>query len=208
MGMNARCFLLDDTGKHENYLRRYVSVSGIPCPLSPGKYSYHQARAFLTVTKSETTVQLVERSSELWPKVCGCGYEFKLTDEWQVFHDRIYVRRDTSEEMTLTKAPPGAMWFADWMVRGEDQNWWRGPDGHCLMVRGFYGQDFCPDQRASNCTLPTDDKHKCWVRVGEVPNINIGKVGGPTCGAGAGSFYFGPNREWHGFLESGELVQR
>ncbi len=58
------------------------------------------------------------------------------------------------------------------------------------------------DSRASNCSMPYDYEHRCWVRTGEPPNVTAGKDG-PTCSAGAGSIQA---HEWHGFLLNGELA--
>jgi len=55
------------------------------------------------------------------------------------------------------------------------------------------------DSRASNCTLPDDNVHKCWVRHGEAPNFTVDK-NGATCAAGAGSIQ---TSNWHGFLRNG-----
>lgn len=209
MPMNAKCFLLESTNQIQRYLRRYSGAK--PCPLEPGKYSCHDAKVPLDVVHEDRYAERASKLNPDWPQLCACGYEFEDADEWQTFTEHVYRRADNGVATTLRDAEPGAMWFADWMIHRPDQRWFVGPDGHCLMIRGFYGGDFCPDQRASNCTLPGDDEHKCWVRVGDVPNITIGKTG-RTCGAGAGSFYFGKNPDgsfrWHGFCENGELVQR
>jgi hypothetical protein len=55
--------------------------------------------------------------------------------------------------------------------------------------------------QASNCTLPGDKKHHCWIRHGEVPNLTVDKAG-VTCAAGAGSIQAG---DYHGFLRNGEF---
>jgi len=60
------------------------------------------------------------------------------------------------------------------------------------------------DSRAGNCALKDDRLHRCWVRTGEPPDVTVGKSGGPTCAAGAGSIQGG---DWHGFLRNGELVR-
>ena len=114
--------------------------------------------------------------------------------------DRIYRRTDTGEEMTLSEATPGAMWYADWMLElGHDE--WVGPDGHSLVVKCPNGTDWAIDSRASNCTLPNDSKHKCWIRHGTPPNITVDK-NGLTCAAGAGSIQAG---DYHGFLRAGQF---
>lgn len=111
---------------------------------------------------------------------------------------------------------PGAMWYADWLVNepgtkfvrkddnGNDveipQPWGNGPDGKVLMVL-TPGGSWIIDSRASNCTMPTDNEHRCWIRTGIPPLISVHK-NGLTCGAGAGSIQCG---NYHGFLRSGFL---
>lgn len=58
------------------------------------------------------------------------------------------------------------------------------------------------DSRASNCGLPFDYEHRCWVRHGDPPLITVDKAG-KTCSAGAGSIQCG---SYHGFLRNGELT--
>lgn len=62
------------------------------------------------------------------------------------------------------------------------------------------------DYRASNCTMPEDKNHRCWVRHGTVGDRLTVDKEGLTCKAGAGSFFMGPNDEWHGFLKNGKLT--
>lgn len=62
------------------------------------------------------------------------------------------------------------------------------------------------ENRASNCTKPEDKDHRCWVRHGTVGDKLTVDKQGLTCAAGAGSFFMGPNNEWHGFLRDGKLT--
>lgn len=78
-----------------------------------------------------------------------------------------------------------------------------GADGHCYVCRMPGGHDWMIDGRASNCTMPEDKEHKCWVRKGVAPNFTVGKEG-KTCAAGAGSIQV-PG--WHGFLRNGVLEE-
>jgi hypothetical protein len=73
--------------------------------------------------------------------------------------------------------------------------------GHAREKVADYVDRMNPE-RASNCTMPNDMLHRCWVRHGNPPMITVDK-NGPTCGAGAGSILSG---NWHGFLRNGELV--
>lgn len=98
------------------------------------------------------------------------------------------------------QAPAGAMFFVSFS------------SGHCSVHEPPCSQHLhcvTPDKhwwdidsRANNCTMPTDKKHRCWVRHGEPPQITVDK-NGLTCAAGAGSIQTG---SWHGFLRNGQLV--
>lgn len=137
----------------------------------------------------------VEHTDPRWPKQCKCGYVFTEDDNWQVFTDRIYVGPD-GVEYSIRNPPSGALWWAEWL---EDMpKWWKGPDGRVLMAK-TPGGEWCIDSRASNCTLPNDDEHRCWIRHGIPPEITVDK-NGKTCAAGGGSIVSG---NYHGFLTNG-----
>jgi hypothetical protein len=91
------------------------------------------------------------------------------------------------------------MWDAWWMPGS-----WRGSDGIALMVRCPNGSDWHVDGRASNCTLPDDRVHKCWVRHGDPRGCRVTvDKNGNTCAAGGGSIIAG---DYHGFLVDGVLT--
>lgn len=120
---------------------------------------------------------------------------------------------ETGQEVTSTELPIGALYAID---RDKDvgPNGWppAGSDGlsiACVTI-GNSGPDsrhhWYIDYRASNCTMPNDKDHRCWVREGTFgQKLTVGK-NGKTCGAGAGSFFM-DNMHWHGFLRNGVLVQ-
>lgn len=196
------CFLLVPTGRTKRFLRRYEgrpwASSYISCP----GFGYHDAKVGLDVVEGPFAITdvlppEVAADDPRWPTKCEhCDYQFKDADVRQLFAHSIYRREDTGEEMGLQDAPPGAMWWAPWM-----EQFCKGPDGKCLVVK-TPGGDWMVDSRASNCTMPDDDVHKCWVRHGEAPRVTVDKDGS-TCGAGAGSIICGT---WHGFLRDGSLV--
>jgi hypothetical protein len=97
----------------------------------------------------------------------------------------------------------GAMWRAVWYWK--NAAWDNETEPH-LIVRCPNGaestRDWDIDSRCSNCGLPGDHLHRCWVRHGEPPNLTVDKAG-VTCNAGAGSIAL---PHWHGFLRNGELV--
>ena len=90
------------------------------------------------------------------------------------------------------KLEPGCMYW-------NDNGYYDTPH---LQVICPNGQGWDIDSRASNCTLPNDNEHKCWIRHGEPPNITVDK-NGKTCSAGAGSIQAG---NYHGFLINGEFT--
>ena len=129
------------------------------------------------------------------PCECGCG-------EMLGGERKLYRRSDTGELVTLAEAPAGAMWDLSWYAGTPYHR--PGPDGIHLAVR-TPGGTWDVESRASNCTMPNDDVHRCWVRHGDPrrpETVHVDKSG-VTCGAGAGSILRGG---YHGFLHNGELT--
>lgn len=111
---------------------------------------------------------------------------------------------------------PGSLYYADWIPHterpdGQQECWtttnsdgtihsrgWTNCTGRHLMGVCPNGSMWDIDGRASNCTLPDDTLHRCWVRSGE-PEAGLVVVSkdGLTCSAGAGSIAAG---DYHGFL--------
>jgi hypothetical protein len=214
--VTVTCFWLEPTDLTQVGLRRYRSSGSEPkneCPREGG-WGYHGALVILgqaPVVWSDTRPEghshwfresddrygvagfaYPGRDDPRWPSRCECGYEFTDDDAWQEWEDRLYRRSDTGELVTLRDAPDGAMWDAGWYP-------WKGPDGRSLVMKCPGGSDWTIDGRASNCTLPGDNEHRCWVRHGDVPQITVDK-NGLTCAAGAGSIQAG---NYHGFLRNG-----
>lgn len=136
-----------------------------------------------------------------WPTRCQqCGELLPENALRQVWADVLYSGAPDGELYTLRDAPVGAMWNAWWHLETPA---WRGSDGLSLMVK-TPGGDWHVDGRASNCTLPKDDGHKCWVRHGDprTEPVTVDKRG-RTCAAGAGSIQAG---SYHGFLRDGKLT--
>jgi hypothetical protein len=90
------------------------------------------------------------------------------------------------------------MYYASWLPK--DMYWDNKTDEHLMVITP--GGEWCIDSRASNCTLPNDRLHRCWVRHGEPPNITVDKAG-HTCSAGGGSIISG---NYHGFLRNGQFT--
>jgi hypothetical protein len=126
----------------------------------------------------------------------------------------IFRNMQTGEECVAAALPIGALYAIE---RASDAalNGWPPAAPHdglsiaCVCI-GNSGPDsrhhWYIDHRASNCTMPGDKDHRCWVREGTVGGkLTVGK-NGKTCAAGAGSFFMDAQR-WHGFLRNGVLVQ-
>lgn len=191
--------MLTPTGRVDRRLRRYWSegkTSGESvCPIYG---SYHNAEFMLDVVPDSGQASSEDawpKDDSRWPTCCDCGREFPDSAAKQLFVEHLW-KRDTGEEMRLRDAPPGAMYDADWMHDLPERC---GPDGRCLMVVCPGGRTWQIDGRASNCTMPNDNEHKCWCRHGEPPNLTVDK-NGKTCAAGAGSIQAG---DYHGFLVNG-----
>lgn len=193
-----RCFMVEQTGKSRVWWRRYRSSTRETCPST---LSYCNAKIHAGDVDGEVPSRSLREGDEepgaAWPDKCeACGYIFAPEDERHVFTQTLYREVGTTGPVfALRDAPPGAMWYADWMSAFRT-----GPDGRNLVVM-TPGGEWMIDRRASNCTKPDDDVHRCWVRTGTPPNVTVGK-GGVTCSAGAGSIMI---RGYHGFLRNGYL---
>lgn len=193
-------FFIEPTGRDRVWLRRYES--GSTCPGG----EYHQAMTPIGEEACSTRALGDDHPHDdpLWPAFCEkCGHPFSDNDKWQRFRRSLYRRIDTGEEMTLDNAPVGVVWNADWALERRTEGFYVGPDGRCLVVK-TPGGDWMIDSRASNCTMPEDNTHKCWVRHGrpEDGTLHVDKKG-HTCAAGAGSIVCGA---YHGFLHNGKLT--
>lgn len=204
--MNIKCFMLEPVDSHARSLRRYATVTDTPCTVPGYEKWYHNAMVPIEDGQGDgLSGDIFPHDDPRWPKQCACGYVFKDSDNWQLFTNQHYKRMDTGELVTLRNAPVGAMWYADWMSDRRQESkvtdrTYLGPDDKCLVVM-TPGGEWMIDSRASNCTMPDDKMHKCWVRHGTPPDVHVDK-NGLTCAAGAGSIMAG---SYHGFLHNGYL---
>lgn len=212
--MAVQCYMLDRLNYVVPKLNTYTWTSEARCPNqeNAGHWAsvsldrlYDEVKYGYSITRDDS--ELLHDPQTRWPVICEyCNAPIDpLFAHHQVHHERIWVRRDTQEEIFLHDAPAGAMWFAPWF-----DDTWKPQLDHVLCVRTPGRQaEWIVDSQASNCTLPDDkhmEQHHCWVISGttaDLPNITVGK-GGPTCSAGAGSVQ---THSWHGFLRDGWLVE-
>lgn len=205
--MGVQTFWLEKTDQVAVGLRRYTDGGEhyhsalVYTGLEPARYEESQGHRYLAEQPE------LDHADPRWPSVCeDCAYEFADGDRWQMWQEQVYRRTDTGGLRVLHRhgfpeaptAEPGACWDAWWMPFS------KGPDGLHLMVRCPDGDDWHVDSRASNCTLPDDKEHRCWVRHGDPRECRVTvDKNGLTCQAGAGSIQ---TRHWHGFLREGQLV--
>lgn len=205
-----KCFWIEPTQRMARYLRCYQSGECIHCDVP-----YHNVMvriedddAVHEMSHGHSVVRpasgIAKPEDHRWPQFCKCGLPFTERDR-QLFCDRIYFNPETGEEWPLREAPVGAVWNAEWLAElsKEPNTLYAGPDGMSLHVRTPDG-DWCIDGRASNCTMPNEPTHKCWIRHGSPKDgtLHVDK-NGHTCGAGAGSIAL---PRYHGFLHQGYLV--
>ena len=220
----APVFWLTRLDTIEHSLRRYTFSGSDKPPCADGS-TYHDASVFVGIEPARYTEREDGRmflalrddtphDDPQWPTHCArCPYEFTDDDQWQDFQDQIYATPSGAtyrlpgrmssllNSSPVTDAPPGAMWDAWWM--GEFS---RGPDGICLCVCLPNSSTWMVDSRASNCTMPDDNAHKCWCRHGDPrtePHLLTVDKNGVTCAAGAGSIQAD---DYHGFLTNGQLT--
>ncbi len=213
-----KVFWIEPTDRERQWLRRFqFSTKRICAKASYGcdaMFEIGEADILYSPEGYIEARKVPSRSDPRWPKACAaCGTPFTEDDEYQLHGKQIYVRPDTGDRYTLREAPPGACWDAWWVhhrSRGEQAQVpgcgsWIGPDGRSLVVKCPDGHEWSIDARASNCTMPDDNTHHCWVRHGkpEDGTLHVDK-NGKTCAAGAGSIMTG---KWHGFLRNGYLVE-
>lgn len=188
-------FFCVETGDVDFYYGRMSRTGG--CLGGPG---LHSARKYLPrMRHEEQPIGWPPITDPCWPTKCDlCDFEF--TTDNSMPHsgaNHIYKRQDTGE--IVERFTVGAVYdqkgYHDYRT---------GADGRSLVCVVPGGHPWFIDGRANNCTEPTDDKHRCWVRTGkpEDGTLSVGK-GGRTCKAGAGSIDTG---QWHGFLRNGKLV--
>lgn len=193
--MTLKTFFLTESSSHRVSLRR-LGAEGQVCPKTP-----YGCRASVVVFEGEVPdphTTKVDPTPEHPTQCAECGQS--LTGNCYRDVQKLYEGCPDGKRYTLHDAPPGAMWDAHWM-----SEFFKGPDGKCLVVKCPNGREWMIDGPASNCTMPEDRVHRCWTRGGspEAGTVDVGKHYGPTCTAGGGSIQAG---DYHGFLRYGEFI--
>lgn len=141
-----------------------------------------------------------------WWEKCG-ETPWEPTDSGGRKKSTIFRCIETDVRKLARELPVGALYALD-RSHCKDLNGYppAGFDGLAIGCVCIGGHHWYIDSRASNCTMKEDRQHRCWVRHGTVGEKLTVDKDGLTCGAGAGSFFMGPNHEWHGFLRNGKLT--
>jgi hypothetical protein len=180
------CFMIEATDRQQTELRATHIV----------EKRYHQAIAVVGEGSSDEHGGVAACFPEFkddprWPVQCECGHVFLPSDNRYVDRCTLYRRIDTGEVFTLSNAPLGAMWLADWYPEKH-----RGPDGLSLIVN-TPGGHWMVDQKAPDGSG--------WTRTGTPPNVTANP-----------SILFHPHRYegdpephggYHGWLRDGRLVE-
>lgn len=205
--MGVKCFLATPIGHRGEYIALWPRNAAGTCT-GHG----HVARHNVGERTDETPPSLDAPEAHGWVGACErCGEPIP----WEAIEPcdckpGCPGRRSVSLSagtMTVFDTPdgtlgPGAMYYRE----HRDDSWctgrWTNCDGRHLHVVLPNRIDWDVDSRASNCTMPNDTTHRCWIREGDPPNVTAGK-NGHTCTAGAGSIQAG---DYHGFLQGGALT--
>lgn len=186
---------------HEIGTRIYLRIywDGTPCA---GPYSCHNAMIKLMDSSKlhDWTAggEVEDYPDDMWSTKCNdCGEPVpKEGAHRQVHQERLY-------NTASGKPEPGDLYYMEHEnKKGYCSCHWDNCDCKHLYAVLPNGHIWDIDGRASNCTMPNDKKHRCWVRHGEPPMITVDK-NGDTCSAGAGSILSG---NYHGFLRNGEFT--
>lgn len=157
--MSFICFLLEPSQWLQESVRRWHLD---PCPGS--SRGYHETVVVLGLLPSydpDSDGMVTDGEDHpAKPRTChGCGQNFGPDAPTQHLVKRLY-KSENGLLTTLSDAPPGAMWYADWYP-------WKGPDGHCLVVK-TPGGEWLPDAPS---WVGEDQKGNPWTRTGAVPHI-------------------------------------
>lgn len=207
--MGYRCFMIQPAD--ESVIEVSASIEGCAKGAFEGKHLFEAEIFRGSSLEVEARWKTDDRYGSEFMGVCRYCGERRAVYANGATAGSLWLRPDTGEMLRrVADFPIGAMWLADWYKSEERKSadgrqifgWdWDNQFEPQLCVK-TPGGDWNIDGRASNCTMPDDRLHRCWIRTGTPPNITVGK-GGHTCAAGAGSIQCG---SYHGFLRNGELT--
>lgn len=200
----TRCFFVEKVNQ------RTTIILGSPCPDHQHCWKTQDREQTTFDARRTDTGQIIATDTTYfgnlppgamyWQTFIKSSWPFpRFADDWEPIgpdvvqvrksfaeHPNSYLQGACEKDPTLPKRTPSYI-FAN------------GPH---LIVICPNGGTWNVDSRASNCTMPYDYEHRCWIRHGIPPNVTVDKNGN-TCQAGAGSIKCG---DYHGFLRNGVLT--
>jgi hypothetical protein len=137
-----------------------------------------------------------------WPTHCAyCGERAPETANRQVFPSLVY-RAPDGETIYGRAFQRGDLYPSPcWRTQAVGACEWDNCNGTHWTLILPNGHSWDMSSRASNCTMPQDRQHRCWVLHGDPPHS--ADKAGHTCAAGAGSIQSG---DFHGFYRDGEIA--
>lgn len=203
-------------------LRIYWGNMECPSCLGTGTYGYHNAQLHVADVMDPTARNVggdpEDYVDSCWPVKCDhCdaavpldGVANGISDHVprrQVFNQTLYATPDRS---WIGYPQPGDLYYATWSHWGDPSRclyWSNCAEPHLICILPN-GKTWDLMSRASNCTMPDDKQHRCWVRhgdpsKGELVTVDKNSSVRSTCAAGAGSIVSG---DYHGFLHNGKLL--
>ena len=186
--------------KHNSVKFKAQALTEI-CPLTKKPHSYEEI--ILDFTDDQNVQEFI----------CACGFKINLNNG---YYSRTYGMQNTeTKEIIYGKLPVGALYLGDpneyvWSerLRNSFRDTSISLERLCVGLDGLNvvcvtpGGHWSIDNRASNCTMPEDNEHRCWCRHGTFGEpLHVDK-NGFTCQAGAGSIIIG---DFHGFLHNNQI---
>ena len=186
------CFWLEPTRFQRVSLRRWTKA---PCP--SGEDYCLSSTPLMTIKRTQSRVDHWPRDDWRWPVLCaGCGRPFHEDHPARLIHETVYRWVGTAITLTISEAPPGAMWDAVW----HKDKYPPGPDGRRLQVRLPDYVDWQVDREANEGEVKDGKFGRIWERTGEVDIVRPTVTVTPSVITQNGE-------GWNGKLVNGYLIE-
>lgn len=214
-----RARLIQEIGTRA-FLRVFTYSNEHACPATKGDGCDARLHLADAPTTEDHVIggDVADHPVESWPTTCSaCSLPFPASATRQVLRKRLFDTASGEPEIGDLFWVTYEHWLSDvtsYYTSAKDVRpcqptrciaRWTNCDGRHLHAILPNGHEWNVMGRASNCGLPDDQEHRCWVMTGELPRVTVGK-GGKTCPAGVGSIAapaVGGSPAWHGFLVDG-----
>lgn len=187
MSESVECFWLEPTVLQRVYLKKWGFTT---CPA--GYTRCFSKSPLCIVEAADEPIGSWPKDDIRWPQHCSqCGAPFGESAGTQLTHELLYRWAETDILLTISEAPPGAMWDAWWLQK----HYGPGPDGIHLVVRlpGYvdWQVDRPPNEEERKGGKTGD---RIWTRTGYVPYVSVS----PSV----------VSKRWSGRLSEGILVPK